>query len=192
MPGPAFCRGDSVSLHTWEEEDVEFFQENRNREVIRRPLTDAIPRNREQVAENFEERLYGDDDDGMDFLVCTGDDQAMRTGDEDALTRVGEVAILFVNQPHGSGMLMYWAAPEHQGNGYISEATSLLLDYAFGERRLNKVWAMVIEPNEPSQAVLEKLGFEQEGHYRKETFHDGNFVDSYRYAMLAEDWFDTR
>ena len=116
MPGPAFLRGESVSLHTWEEEDIEFFRENRNRREIRRPLTDVSPRNHEQVEEQFEERLY--EDDGMTFLVCTGDEQAMRTGDAEELTRVGEVAIPWVNQPHGVGMLMYWAAPEHQGEGY--------------------------------------------------------------------------
>lgn len=188
MPGPAFLRGESVSLHTWEEEDIEFFRENRNRREIRRPLTDVSPRNHEQVEEQFEERLY--EDDGMTFLVCTGDEQAMRTGDAEELTRVGEVAIPWVNQPHGVGMLMYWAAPEHQGEGYISDATSLLLDHAFGERRLHKVWAMVIAPNEPSQTVLEKLGFEREGHYRKETFYEGEYVDSYRYAILAEEWLE--
>lgn len=188
MPGPAFLRGESVSLHAWGESDIEFFQENRNRDVIRRPLTDVSPRNREQVEEFFEERIYGDDDDGMVFLVCTGDEDAMRTGDEDGLTRVGEVAIPWVDQPHGSGMLMYWATPAQQGNGYIPEAAGLLLDHAFGERRLNKVWAMVIEPNEASQAVLEKLGFEREGTFRKENWYEGEYVDSYRYGMLAEDW----
>lgn len=190
MPGPAFLRGERVSLHTWEEEDQEFFRENRNRKEIRRPLTDVSPRNMEQVEETFEERLYGDDDDGMVFLVCTGEEESMRTGDEERLTRVGEVGIPWVNQPHGSGMLMYWAAPDQQGNGYIPEAAGLLLDYAFGERRLNKVWAVAIEPNRASQQVLEKLGFEHEGVNRQETWYEGEFVDSIRYGILAEEWLD--
>lgn len=190
MPGPAFLRGKTVSLHTWEEEDQDFFQENRNRTDIRRPLTDVRPRNQEQVEETFEERMYGEDNSGMLFLVCTGDEEAMVTGDEDGLTRVGEVGIPWVNDPHGSGMLMYWAAPDQQGNGYIPEATSLLLDHAFGERRLNKVWAVAIEPNEASQRVLEKLGFEHEGTHRNETWYEGEFVDSLRYGILAEEWLD--
>ncbi|MEF8854999.1 MAG: GNAT family protein [Haloarculaceae archaeon] len=188
MPAPAFLRGETVSLHAWEEEDIDFYQEHRNRREIRRPLTDVDPRNREQVEEMFEDRLY--EDEGLVFLVCTGPEAAMRTGDAEELTRVGEVAIPWINQPHASGMLMYWAAPEHQGEGYIPEATALLLDHAFGEARLNKVWAMVIEPNEPSQGVLEKLGFQREGTYRKENWYEGAYVDSYRYAMLAEDWLD--
>ena len=188
MPAPAFALGESVSLHAWEEEDQAFFHEHRNDERVRRPLTDVHPRNRAQVEEHFAER----DGDGMSFLVCTGDDVAMRAGDADLLTRVGEVGIPWVNRPHDTGMLMYWAAPDLQGNGYIPEATGLLLDHAFGERRLHKVWAMVVEPNDPSRKVLESLGFEQEGHYRKETFYRGEYVDSYRYGMLAEDWLDGR
>jgi len=191
MPGPAFLRGESVSLHTWEEADYEFYEKHRNEESIRRPLTDVSPRNHKQVEEHFEERVYGDDD-GMAFLICTGDREAMTTGDEDGLTRVGEVGIPWVNQPHGSGMLMYWVAPDQQGNGYVTEATALLLDHAFGQRRLNKVWAMVIEPNDASQAALESLGFEQEGAYRKETFYEGEYVDSRRYGMLAEEWLADR
>lgn len=187
MPGPAFLRSGTVSLHAWEEEDYAFFEEHRNDQAIRRPLTDVTPRNREQIEAQFEERVY-DDDDGLDFLVCAGGSAAMRTGDTEALTRVGEVAIPWVNRPHGVGMLMYWAAPAHRGEGYIPDATGLLLDHAFGERRLHKVWAMVIEPNDASQAVLEKLGFEREGTFRKETFYEGRYVDSLRYAILAEDW----
>ena len=190
MPGPAFLRGESVSLHTWEETDYEFFEEHRNEKEIRRPLTDVSPRNRQQVEDHFEQQVYGDD--GMAFLICTGDEDAMRTGDEEGLTRVGEIGIPWVNEPHGSGMLMYWVAPDHQGNGYATEATELLLDHAFGQRRLNKVWAMVIEPNEASQSVLESIGFEQEGTFRKEIFYDGEYVDSRRYGILAEDWLADR
>ncbi|MFC7044559.1 GNAT family N-acetyltransferase [Halobacteriaceae archaeon GCM10025711] len=186
MPGPAFLRGETVSLHTWEDEDRDFFQEHRNRGEVRRPLTDVLPRNGHQVEEFFENELYDDDD--MVFLVCTGSEDAMRTGDADELTRVGEVGIPWVNQPHASGMLMYWAAPEHQGNGYISAATELLLDHAFREQRLNKVWAMVVEPNAASQAVLEKLGFQREGTFRRENFYEGEYVDSYRYGILADEW----
>ncbi|WP_135667513.1 GNAT family N-acetyltransferase [Halorhabdus rudnickae] len=194
MPGPAFRLGDTVALHPWEDEDVDFYHENRNSAAVRRPLTDVNPRTRHQVTEHFEEEVYdGDgDDDDMDFLVCTGSPEALRTGDTDAVTRVGQVAISWVNRPHDVGMLMYWAAPSQQGNGYISEATRLLLDHAFGERRLHKVWAMVVEPNRASQAVLEKLGFQQEGHYREETFYEGEYVDARRYAVLAEEWLDGR
>ena len=88
-------------------------------------------------------------------------------------------------------MLMYWVLPEYQGNGYVTEATELTLDYAFEERRLAKVFAHVLVPNEGSWHVLEKLGFQRGGRQRKESFVDGERVDSYRYGLLAEEWLDT-
>jgi len=87
-------------------------------------------------------------------------------------------------------MLMYWIAPPYQGNGYVTEATALALDWAFGTRGLAKVWAMVIEPNVASQRVLEKLGFVREGVHRKETLVDGERTDNLHYGLLAEEWLD--
>jgi RimJ/RimL family protein N-acetyltransferase len=186
MPGAAFLRGERVSLHPIEEADLEFLQAHRNAQAIRQPLTDSHPRNAAQMAESFESDGNGD---GIRLLICIGDEDAVRTGDEEALTRVGEVGVPWVRQPHGTGMLMYWVAPEHQGNGYVTEATELVLDHAFRDMRLHRVWAMVIETNPASQRVLEKAGFQREGVDRQGTFIDGEYVDNHRFGLLAADWF---
>lgn len=187
MPGPAFLRGDRVSLHPIEEDDLEFLQQYRNAPEVRQPLTDSYPRNGHQMQQQFEE---GGNGDGVRLLICVGDDEAVRTGDEDGLTRVGEIGIPWVRHPHAAGMLMYWVAPDHQGNGYVSEATELILEHAFEDMRLNRVWAMVIDPNEASQHVLEKVGFQHEGVGRQGAFVDGEFVDSHQFGILADDWLD--
>lgn len=187
MPGPAFLRGDTVSLHPMEEVDLEFLLEYRNATEIRQPLTDAYPRNSHQM----EQHLEGDGEgDGVRLLICAGDEDAVRRGERDGITRVGEIGIPWVRHPHAAGMLMYWVAPEYQGNGYVTEATELLLDHAFRDMRLNRVWAVVIEPNTGSQHVLEKIGFQEEGVARQGAFIDGEYVDSINYGVLAEDWLD--
>jgi RimJ/RimL family protein N-acetyltransferase len=184
MPGPVFAEGDSVTLHTIEEEDIEFLQRGRNHPDIRRPLTDVEPQNGEQFREQFENSISGDGD-GFGFLICRTEDE----DDEEAEPQpVGAVHVPWVRTKHGSGMLMYWVMPEHQGNGYVTEATRLVLDFAFEERRLAKVYAIVLESNVGSQRVLEKLGFEREGVHRKETFVDGERRDNYRYGLLADEW----
>lgn len=35
---------------------------------------------------------------------------------------------------------------------------------------------------------MEKLGFEREGIARQAIFVDGEFVDSYQYGLLREEW----
>lgn len=187
MPGPAFLRGETVSLHPIEEDDLDFLETYRNRKDVRQPLTDSYPRNEHRMQEEFEEGGGGD---GVRLLICVGDEDAVHTGDEDALTRVGEIGVPWVRQPHGTGMLMYWVAPEHQGHGYVTEATELILDHVFEDLRLNKVWAAVIDPNEASQHVLQKIGFEHEGVDRQATFIDGEYTDNHRFGLLADEWLD--
>lgn len=182
MPGSVFASGERVTLRTIEEEDLDFLGRFRNHPDIRIPLTDSDVRNRNQLEEYFEEQIS--DDDGINLLVCLDEG-----GDENEDTEpVGEVAIPWIRDTHGTGMLMYWIAPAHQGEGYVTEASKLLLDYAFRERRLHKIWAHVIESNPGSQRVLEKLGFTEEGRLREECFVDGEFEDMYRYGLLAEAW----
>ena len=195
MPGHVFASGKRVTLRTVEEEDLNFLGRWRNHPGIRIPLTDSDVRNGEQVEEYFEEQIS--EDDGIHLLVCieTEDGSSKATNEEPSdgedgtdATPIGEVAIPWVRDTHGSGMLMYWIAPAHQGAGYVTEASELLLDHAFCERRLNKVWAHVIASNAGSQRVLEKLGFTEEGRLREECFIDGEFEDVYRYGLLADEW----
>jgi RimJ/RimL family protein N-acetyltransferase len=183
MPGPLFASGERVTLRTIEDDDLEFLQRWRNHPDIRVPLTDSDVRNREQIEEYFEEQIS--DDGGINLLVCIGDDTE---SDDTDVERVGEVAIPWIRDTHGTGMLMYWIVPDRQGEGYVTEATELLLEHAFAERRLHKVWAHVIESNPGSQRVLEKLGFEREGRLRESCFIDGAFEDVYSYGLLAEEW----
>jgi len=184
MPGPAFASGDSVSLHPIEGEDHEFLKYGHNHPDVRRPLGSITIRSRGDIAEEVE-------DDEYRFLVCV-DERSESTGEASGAggdpEPVGVVALPWVFEDTKSGFLMYWIAPEHQGNGYVTEAIELLLDYLFRECGFHKVAAYVYESNDASAAVLESLGFVREGTLRDEIFSDGEWVDEYRYGLLAEEW----
>ena len=178
MPGPAFATGDSVSLHPIEEEDHEFVQYGRNHPESRVPLADSDIRTLEDVAAMLENRDHH-------YLVCAseGDD-----GGEDR-QRVGVVSFGYT-RPGEFASLMYWTAPEHRRQGYISEALELFLDYAFRECGFHKVTARVMATNEASAGVLESLGFKREGTFAEQRFVDGEWVDAHQYGLLARQWLD--
>ena len=198
MPGPIFTNGERITLRTIEDEDLEFIQRWRNHTDVRIPLTDTDIRNGEQMDEYLEEQIT--ETGSINLLICidatSATDESNRSEDENSKSDhgdddpepVGEVAIPWVQDTHGGGMLMYWIAPAHQGHGYATEAAELVVDHAFRERRLNKIWAHVLESNTGSQRVLEKLGFTQEGRLRQNYFIDGDFEDAYHYGLLAEEW----
>lgn len=76
---------------------------------------------------------------------------------------------------------------EH-GRGYGSAAIAALLDVAFHELELHKVWLMVFRTNERSLRTWRRLGFLDEGVLRDEYFHDGAWHDMVRLGMLRHEW----
>lgn len=183
MPGPTFAEGDSVALHTIEEEDLEFLQSARNDSAIRRPLTVNEPSNGEQTRQFFEDAVSSDE--GANFLICRLSENA----DSDA-EPVGMVSLFHEDRTAGTANVAYWVVPDAQGNGYATDAAGLLAEHAFADRRLHKLRAEVIESNEASASVLEKVGFQREGVLRDGKFVGGEHVDVYRYGLLADEWRD--
>lgn len=75
-----------------------------------------------------------------------------------------------------------------QGKGFGSAALAALLDIAFGELQLHKVWLMVFEHNERSRRTWKRVGFVEEGVLRDEYFHDDRWHNMVRMGLLASEW----
>ena len=74
------------------------------------------------------------------------------------------------------------------GKGYGTEATRLVVRYAFEELHLNRVQLHVYEYNLRGVRVYEKVGFRREGVLRQEHMYDGRFWDTVVMAILREEW----
>lgn len=74
------------------------------------------------------------------------------------------------------------------GQGYMHEALSALLGYAFTELDLNRVEADTDPRNERSTRLLERLKFSREGLFRERCIVDGEISDSAMYGLLRRDW----
>jgi ribosomal-protein-alanine N-acetyltransferase len=86
-----------------------------------------------------------------------------------------------------SGYLGYWIDRAVAGRGMASLAVALVCDHAFGEVGLHRVQADIRPENLPSQRLVERLGFRQEGLLRRYLDIDGDWRDHLAYALLAED-----
>ena len=71
--------------------------------------------------------------------------------------------------------------------GYMTEAVTALIDYAFGELKLNRLEADLDPDNLASARSLEKLGFTREGYLRGRWIVGGKVSDSVIYGLLAND-----
>jgi [ribosomal protein S5]-alanine N-acetyltransferase len=86
-----------------------------------------------------------------------------------------------------SGYLGYWIDRSVAGRGMASLAVALVCDHAFGPVGLHRVQADIRPENLPSQRLVERLGFRQEGLLRRYLDIDGDWRDHLSYALLAED-----
>jgi len=175
MPGARVTSGERVTLRTVEEEDIPFVQRSVEPEV-RYPLGNPV-RNREE----FE---LSDGKGNDQFLVCLDDDVSDDPSDD--VRRIGQVSVHDADYKRPE--LGYWLVPEVHGEGYGTEAVSLVIEYVFRTYDTPTIGAGAFDFNDASRGLLESLGFEQEGCRRKFMFVDGEHRDMIQYGLLREKW----
>lgn len=76
----------------------------------------------------------------------------------------------------------------YKRKGIATKATLLILEYAFEDLVLNKVYLTVDADNEIACRLYEKVGMSCEGLFREDLLHQGKLIDRKRYAILKRDW----
>src|SRR5699024_709588 len=77
---------------------------------------------------------------------------------------------------------------EFRGKGHSSEARRLILDYAFDELFLNKVYSFVWAENEKMKHINKKVGFKVEGRLRDDVFYRGEFREKLLMGVLRAEY----
>ncbi|QPV62624.1 GNAT family N-acetyltransferase [Halosimplex litoreum] len=178
MPGARIAVGDRVTLRTVETEDVPFLQRAGANPEIRYPLGNPL-----RTRADFD---LDEDDDTDRFLVCLDDESGPGGADGDDLRRIGEVTA--DNVGYRRPELGYWLVPEVHRQGYGREAVGLVVDHCFRSYDRPAVGAGAFEHNDASRALLESLGFVEEGRRRQFMFVDGAYRDMVQYGLLRSEW----
>lgn len=100
---------------------------------------------------------------------------------------VGQCSINGIYWPARNGRLFIVVRREMQGRGYGPAAVSRLLEMAWNDLGLHKVWLIVRRDNRAAQAMYLKLGFDFEGVLRDEYCVNGRFFDMVRMSILRPD-----
>lgn len=76
----------------------------------------------------------------------------------------------------------------YQGKGYGYEIRRLILQYAFNELNLNKVYAYVWEANLPMYNLNKKVGFIEEGLLKEDILSHGELRNRYIMGIFKRDY----
>jgi RimJ/RimL family protein N-acetyltransferase len=101
---------------------------------------------------------------------------------------LGTCTLFHVDAANRRAELGYALASAHWKQGYMGEALTALLDYAFGPVNLRRLEADVDPRNLNSLRILGRLGFRQEGLLRERWDVAGDVQDSAVLGLLAREW----
>lgn len=85
-----------------------------------------------------------------------------------------------------SGIVGYSLDKDFQGEGYMTEALTLVLKYAETELELHRIEASVLIDNDRSRSVLMKCGFKEIGLNEKYLFINGYWRDHITFYRILE------
>jgi len=100
----------------------------------------------------------------------------------------GTCTIFAINESQGRAEIGYVLGHEHWGRGYMKEALTTLVDFAFGKLALRRLEADVDPRNGSSLHAVERLGFRREGLLRERWKVNGELQDSVVLGLLSHQW----
>lgn len=89
---------------------------------------------------------------------------------------------------HERAEIGYFANHKFRGKGYMHEAVQHTIIYGFNEMQLNRIEAFITPENLPSQKLIKRLGFTQEGLLKQHYKFNGKIHDSMVFALLKEEF----
>lgn len=108
-----------------------------------------------------------------------------RTADK---TFIGTCTLFNINAQNRRADIGYALGRPNWGAGFMHEALSALVGYAFGAMNLLRLEADIDPRNLASAKTLDRLGFQREGYLRERWIVNGEVSDSILYGLLSRDW----
>jgi len=101
---------------------------------------------------------------------------------------IGTCTLFAINESQGRAEIGYALGREFWGHGYMKEALTALVDFAFGKLGMRRLEADVDPRNAGSLHAVERLGFRREGLLRERWKVNGELQDSVVLGLLSHEW----
>ena len=103
--------------------------------------------------------------------------------------RIGGCVLRDVDRENGSAEVAIFIFDRRLlGQGLGTDALNCLIDFGFGELRLERIFLQVFDYNERARRSYEKAGFQTDATLRHARFHRGVHHDVHLMSILRAEW----
>jgi diamine N-acetyltransferase len=172
-------RGQRVLLRAPERSDIPTFVRWFNDGETTAFLSMRSPMSVAAEEQWFERMLEAQGKSAFHFVMC-------RLEDGQPIGTIGLFNLDYINGHAGVGISIGEKALWGQGLG--TDAMNALLDFGFGQLRLERMWLEVFDFNPRGRRSYEKSGFVLEGTQRRTFYRDGEYHDVLLMSILRSEW----
>jgi RimJ/RimL family protein N-acetyltransferase len=178
----SFIKGKRIDLTPRNSKYANLYVKWKNHPKVRKYARNMIPRTIDEQKKRFDRTNEGLSE-HIGFDVWYKEDGKP----------IGQIGLNHINWVNGwANAFLQIGEPEYWNKDIGTEATELLMDYAFDELNLNKIQGGVAVKNIGSWSVAGKIGFVLDGIKQHEMYIDGKYVDTKIFGLFKEDWLKYR
>jgi ribosomal-protein-alanine N-acetyltransferase len=103
---------------------------------------------------------------------------------------IGEIGYnVILDTPYGKiATIGFYLKKEQWNNGYATEGTKRLIEYAFNENNVYRFIGECIKENTGSENVMKKCGMIKEAEFKEYALHNGKLKDGVAYRLIKYEW----
>lgn len=170
-------KSQDIFLRRMEEEDLPYKVQWINDEEVNETLLFDFPFSLSETKEWYKRTHFNRS--RWDFVVVENNTNKV----------VGMTGLINLSQRHKNAQFFITLGDKSiWGKGYSKQVIPLVLEFAFCELGLEKVYLFTLENNEKARYIYEKIGFNQEAYKKNEYFIHGKFHNLFHHAILKEEF----
>ena len=174
-------KGQRLTLRAIERDDLPHYVAWINDPEVTHHLLVYLPMNLEDETEWYEQQRQ--DAATHNFAIVISENERL----------IGSIGLMRINYKDQNAELGIFIGDKTQwGQGYGGEAIQLLLDFAFSEMNLHRIYLRVDASHTPGIRCYTRSGFIEEGRLRDAVYHAGHFEDQIIMSVLRPDYFKSK
>ncbi|MFA6617747.1 MAG: GNAT family protein [Candidatus Neomarinimicrobiota bacterium] len=177
MYSPFIC-GKKVDLCPLSDADIEILKKGYNDPNVRDAMFMYFPLNEEDTKNKID--CMSKNENAINLMMV----------DKESKKSIGHIAL--VRPDWVSRMMTFYIVlldKSSWSKGFGTEATGLMLDYAFNMLNMNRIQLHVNAENEAAKTVYKKVGFKHEGTLRQAMYKNNKYYDFCLMGILREEYF---